>query len=225
MSVTIEQLQGEIGTLIKKLATAESELDTLRKWNEEKDSQIKAAKDKRDEALSRVKELEGQLPPKDSVVLSKSDHSLLEEKAKTVDTLTSENVSLKAEKDVRKYAGEYNPDALIAHTPQGGKWEPFTTKNAEGKEITTLRLVQNVDGKETKTVVDDFAAYLAKEKFVNAKLQTDTSRTTVDAKGTERAAAPDTSIFAEFLKPKEIKQNAYNPFSVSVVDRDVVSKL
>ena len=189
--MTQEQAIEKVGKLTEELASTKSELETLRKANKEKEEQISTAKTKRDEALTALEELKKTLPAKDSVILSKDEHSSLLEKAKNVDDLSGKVSLMESEKDVRKFAGKYNPDALIAHTPQGAKWEVYETKDADKKDVKALRLKQVVDGKEVTIKLDDFVTQVSKEKFVT--FTQEESKSLLDTRGPERGV-PKTDL-------------------------------
>lgn len=188
--MTVEQAIEKVGKLTEELASAKSEIATLRDANKEKEKQIETAKTKRDEAAKELDELKKSLPDKDSVILSKSDHSSLEEKAKAIDGLNAKIKSLENRETVRDYAGKYNAAALIAHTPDTGTWEVYTTK-VDGKDTKALRLIESSDGKEIKTNLDDFVKKVSEDRFVD--FNTEPKRTVIEQKGAVRPASPEST--------------------------------
>jgi hypothetical protein len=121
-------------------------------------------------------------------VLKKSDFEAVEAKAKTVDTLTQENRSLRASNLVRGHVKDKNVDAILAHTPSDGLWEEYETKDKDNKPLKSLRLVQTVNGKEEKTPLADWLETTSKTKFVDFSAP-NAEKAALTTKGIERNAA------------------------------------
>lgn len=220
----------QIASLKQEVADLKAEKSSLLGNKSKLESQLKAQKDENDALGTQLTEVKKTLPGDDVVVVKKSDYDALkasdEAKAKNVDELTAKNKSLENREFVRSVAGQYNPDAIIAHTPMGAIWEEYNFKDKDGNEVKSARLVESIDGKEVKTALNDWAKDTSAKKFVDFTGKVEAVETIIDAKGADRTQAKGISIFSEFITKTPTKETAtYSPYHVGVVDKDVVKHI